>query len=71
MKIVNVSVLIATIFLCSNVYAEHCSRDVVTFSAQPPRYDGNYVEDGNRNYDPDMSTGDDNASIHPEMNIDY
>jgi len=47
------------------------SGDVVTFSARPPRHDGKYVEDENANYDPDMSTGDDNAVVHPGMDIDY
>ncbi len=36
-----------------------------------PPCDRYYYDNDIYNYDPDLSTGDDNQSIHPDMDIDY
>lgn len=58
------------LYPCEGMIVEYRSSgyEYVNFSYKPYRYrTEEYKEDW---YDPDMSTGDDNASIHPELNID-
>lgn len=52
-------------------YSYYPQAEPVTFLAGSPAGSGGYVDtSGCDNYDPDMSTGDDDPTIYPGMDID-
>ncbi|VVC75645.1 hypothetical protein AQUSIP_09350 [Aquicella siphonis] len=47
------------------------THEFVEFNTSPNAYgSGRYIDNTYDNYDPDMSTGDDDPTIYPGMNID-